>query len=110
MLFQETLYVSWIDIAIHMTLVFASILSIIFIIYKSKKINWRSLTGVILLLTIIILLAPEYYIKYVCCSIDSERLILSVLFFIELFACVSEIVYLIHLRNEKLRKKYGVKG
>jgi len=76
----------------------------------SKKINWRNSIAVILLLTLVVLLAPEYYIKYVCCSIDSERLILSILFFIELITCVSVIIYLIHLRNEKLRKKYGIKS
>ena len=108
MIIQYSFYVDWSVLAMHQILVFSSISIIIFTLFKSKKVKWWNVTIIGLLIIVILILAPETYIEYLCCSTDAERSLLSFIFFIGLVSCLFLIVYLIHLRNENLRKEYNI--
>jgi hypothetical protein len=108
-IFQNSFYVEWGVLLMHMTLSFICIYLILFIIYKSKAIKWWNVTLILFLLVIILILAPETYIEYLCCSVDPERIVLLIFFGYEMSICGFEIIYLIHLRNERLRRKFGLK-
>ncbi len=107
MIIQNSFYVEWSVLAMHQILVFISIATIILTLFKSKKVKWWNVTFIVLLLIVILILAPETYIEYLCCSTDADRSLLSFIFFIGLVSCSFLIVYLIYLRNENLRKEYN---
>jgi hypothetical protein len=94
----------------HLTLVFACVLVILFLIYKSKKITWWVIVIISILLTFIIILGPETFLDYICCATSEGRIIIGLLFIIEFAISVSIISFLMHLRNKKLREKYGDKS
>ncbi|MBY9009236.1 MAG: hypothetical protein KGD74_05165 [Candidatus Lokiarchaeota archaeon] len=110
MIFQDSFYVEWSVLAMHQILVFISLSIIIFILFKSKKVKWWNVTIIGLLIVVILILAPETYIEYLCCSTDTDRSLLSFIFFVGLVSCSFLIVYLIYLRNENLRREYNTKS
>ena len=96
----------WPIMALHVTLVFICVILIIFLLYKSQKFKWWVLVVIGILVILIILLAPEVILVYYCCTPTFDQIIITILFFIELAICVTITVYLIQLRNERLRKRY----
>ena len=90
---------------IHVTLLFVCILVILFVIFQSKEIKARSVAVICFLLIIIVILGPETLLIYICCTSDDVRLIIGVVFIIELIITISILLILIHLRNERLRSK-----
>jgi hypothetical protein len=91
----------------HLTLVFACVLIIIFIIYKSNKITWWVVAIISILLVFIIILGPETFLDYSCCATSEGKIIIGLLFIFELVISITAILFLMHLRNQKLREKYG---
>lgn len=82
MIFQDSFYVEWSVLAMHQILVYISISAIIILLFKSKKIKWWNVIAIGLLLVVILILAPETYIEFLCCSTDTDRSLLSFIFFI----------------------------
>jgi hypothetical protein len=86
--------------AIHVTIIFICVSLISLLIFKSKEIRVRSVFVICFLLFIIAILGPETFFVYICCTSIIEKLVIGILFFVELTFYIFVLLILRLKRNE----------
>ncbi|MHA1948076.1 MAG: hypothetical protein ACW97W_18435 [Candidatus Hodarchaeales archaeon] len=111
MLLQETIEEwpsganEWLVMTIHVTLIFFCILAVLFFVFRSRELKASSVVAICFLLIILGILGPETLLIYLFYTSNDVKLIVGIIFIIELTISLSILLFSIRLRNERVRRQ-----